>query len=109
VKRTILGTALALLLAPTAAHAAETVTSFQTVDEVASNGGYELDITGIVDGEQSPRTLMFYFYSDSSNISALYKSCEHDALLAMNRPGRYRLKVVMPDDRVGSCSLKRNQ
>jgi len=113
VKRSFLGTVLALLLAPAVAHAAGD-TTFQTVDEVTHDtNNSRLIISGIVDGESSARSVAFFVWHDTTNDliwNSLLESCERNAVLSMNRPGRYRLTVTLgSSNRVVACTLKRNQ
>jgi hypothetical protein len=95
------------LLAPAVARA-DGDTIFQTVDQVEIVYMSRLNITGLVDGEATPRTVLFSFYYDYNTGTGPARSCERAALLTMNRPGRYRLTIREQTDQATGCFLKRN-
>lgn len=105
--------ALSLSLAPLALASAQTTPPtyvFTAVDSVEiSNGGYTFRVTGLVQGENVPRTVEMYsdFYlSQSSDSNQPSTRCERMALLAMNKPGRY-LFELQEENRGFRCKLTR--
>jgi len=111
--------ALALTLAPlpTLAQAQTTVT-FEAVDSI--NLGFDLgpdktvygiEVTGIVQGETAPRTILFHMSPSYYLYEYIGRACERQALMAMSKPGQYHLQVrttLVPNELSG-CSLRRNQ
>ncbi|MFP2911783.1 hypothetical protein ACLESD_43525 [Pyxidicoccus sp. 3LFB2] len=99
-------------LAPSAL-AAETPQSnrpyvFETVDSYIATGTSRFEITGILQGESTPRTLSFRIAG--FNEAAVYISrCDRMALLAMSKPGAWFLELVQLDDSftVPTCRLTR--
>ena len=93
--------ALSLSLAPLALASAQSAppptSVFTAVDSVEIlNGGYTFRVTGLVQGENQPRTVEVYsdFYrSDSYDGTGAAARCERMALLTMNKPGRYVFEV----------------
>jgi hypothetical protein len=119
-KRIALATSLTLALTsllPVPAQAANPQVTFETVDSYSLGYGlgpdqstYGIELTGIVQGENTPRTIvtnMSPAYSDSEFIG---RSCERMALLAQSKPGQYLLQVryeaTAPHYLLG-CSLTR--
>jgi hypothetical protein len=105
-----------LALAPAALAAGETPTTgtpyvFVTVDDYTIESAYAVDITGILQGESTPRTLRFTFYSSVVDYSQHQSRCDRMVLLAMTRPGRYLLQMTQgAEDSSGTnarCKLTR--
>ena len=96
-----------LLAAPALAHA----DSWTAVDSFL-NKGYIIKVTGMVVGQPTAVTREYPLYSyDSTLASGIVAACHRDALLAMERPGRYTLIVDgVGSDGVGiECTLVRNK
>ncbi|MFY0572243.1 hypothetical protein ACN28E_51580 [Archangium lansingense] len=99
-------TALLLSLSPLTIASAQSSSIetfvFETVDsyEILS-GVYQLNVTGIIQGEAAPRTIAI---PPSTNANTTYdvrvRSCERLALIAMSKPGQYFFEV-----RRGSSSV----
>lgn len=93
--------AFCLSLAPLALASAQSAPPptyvFTAVDSVEiSNGGFTFKVTGIVQGESTPRTFEGFsdFYrSDSYDGTGAAGRCERMALLTMNKPGRYTFEI----------------
>lgn len=90
----------ALTLAPAAlAERAEYGRSyvFTTVDAVmaiAGGGGFE--VTGILEGEATSRTISFGANTTTESQQGFGARCDRMSLLMMNRPGRFQLTVLTP-------------
>ncbi len=118
-RQTAFVTALALSLAPlpTPAQAEPTTFTFETVDsftsgfELGPEQYYGIEITGIVQGESTPRTIVFPLFLTNSAQSDVSRACERMALLVMNKPGQYLLRVRrnLPYNELAHCSLSRVQ
>jgi hypothetical protein len=96
--QTALTAALLLVAAPSAVHAEpldppDSIT-FETVDSVQFHDNRSLIVKGIPVGQSQPQEYSFYFYA--SNEAAA--ECHKQALIAMDRPGRYRLELTSPDE-----------
>lgn len=94
--------ALCLALAPLALASAqtepptETTFVFTTVEAIDIQADlYEIAITGILQGEGTPRTISFpyYTYHGEPESPRTFERCERMALLAMNKPGRYLFEI----------------
>ncbi|WNZ61164.1 hypothetical protein QEG98_35515 [Myxococcus sp. MxC21-1] len=102
-----------LALAPSAlAEQAAYGTSyvFTTVDAVMAyslNGGFE--VTGILEGEATPRTLTFMSTGGNYESQQGFGTrCDRMALLLMTRPGHFHLTVRMPSSyQATTCKLTR--
>jgi hypothetical protein len=119
-KRIALFTSLTLALTsllPTPAQAQEIQTTFETVDSF--NHGHNLgpnqqyfgfEVTGIVQGETTPRTVFTHINVIFTSVESAGRSCERMALLAQSKPGQYLLRVrhedLTPYNLLG-CSLTR--
>ncbi|NTX03437.1 hypothetical protein [Myxococcus sp. CA040A] len=112
--------AAALLLAsvtltPSALAAGETPQTnvpyvFVTVDSFVNVHATGVEITGVLRGESTARTIAFYFYTGVDGLDAgLYASrCERMALMAMNKPGAYLFEMIKgPASYNLSCRLTR--
>jgi hypothetical protein len=83
----------------------ESVT-FTAVDAVKTENT-RVHVTGIVEGEVDPRTVTVYFATSTSAYSS-QESCERLALLAMAKPGQYRLTIKSSSSWVSAmCTLAR--
>jgi len=94
--------ALAAALAlPVFAQTGYTTVVFTAVDAVSlrSSG---IQITGVPEGAAAPVTSTWSVYSAS-----YAEACERYALLAMERPGRYRLEVLSSGSSLQYCRLVR--
>ncbi|WIG93050.1 hypothetical protein [Myxococcus sp. SDU36] len=102
----------ALTLAPSAmAEDAEYGTSyvFTTVDAVMAYSLSGFEVTGILEGEATPRTISFWSavgnYESQQGFGA---RCDRMALLLMTRPGRFHLTVRIPASNYSAtCKLTR--
>lgn len=82
---------------------------FVTVDSYSVVHANGIEVTGILQGENTPRTLEFEFPSFSSYDASQHVSrCDRLALLLMNKPGAYLLEVTFKGQwETGSCKLTR--
>jgi len=84
--------ALSPLSIASAQSSAEEVLVFETVDSYDLESNVWLKITGILQGEATPRTL-----SISANYSGAYeqhvRGCERLVLMAMSKPGQYYFEL----------------
>ncbi|WP_342376297.1 hypothetical protein NVS55_34175 [Myxococcus stipitatus] len=81
-----------LTLAPTA-WAAEPIV-FVAVDSYNVKQTNQFEVTGLVLGEGTPRTITFFLSTSSSvDVSQHLSRCDRLALMAMNKPGAYRFEV----------------
>ncbi|RKH39731.1 hypothetical protein [Corallococcus sicarius] len=93
-----------LTLAPSALAEAEAPLNgvpyvFVTVDAYRVRSSGLMEVTGILQGETTPRVIGFY----DTNAA---ERCDRLALLAQSRPGRYLLELTDTYDSV-SCKLIR--
>lgn len=65
--------------------------TFVTVDAV-STGAFKLYVTGILEGGANPVEVSLQFSSSAAPIDNL-AGCQRSALLAMERPGQYKLQL----------------
>ncbi|MCP3104379.1 hypothetical protein LZ198_36500 [Myxococcus sp. K15C18031901] len=100
----VLSALLTLTLPPVALAAVEAPQlnkpyKFVTVDSFLVRDATNVELTGILEGESTPRTIRFYYASgNSSTDSSQHMSrCDRMALLAMNKPGLYLLELVQLD------------
>jgi hypothetical protein len=105
--------ALGLSLAPLALASAQTAPPtyvFTAVDSLDIHGDdYGIEVTGVLQGENAPRTIKLTYYpshSDYAESARTFERCERLALLAMNKPGRYLLTLRQEHDYIG-CALTR--
>lgn len=86
---------LSLCLASVAsAQTTPTPTVYVAVDAVAVRG-YQLTITGVVQGEQAASTKAFNINSGSSGSEAAHvETCHRLALMVMSKPGQYVLELT---------------
>ncbi len=105
--------AVSLGLAPSALAAAETPQAdrpyiFETVDSYNAADATHFEITGILRGESTPRTLRFRIVGYSEP-SVHMSRCDRLALLAMTRPGAWFLEVSQAEisSAFPSCKLTR--
>ncbi|NOJ77578.1 hypothetical protein [Myxococcus xanthus] len=102
-----------LALAPSAlAEQAAYGTSyvFTTVDAVmVYSSGSNFEVTGILEGETSPRTINFRpQIGDSGAQQGFGARCDRMALLLMTRPGRFHLTVhTLASNWPTTCKLTR--
>lgn len=82
-----------------AASAVADVT-YETVDAVMPQSTSRLTITGIKTGQSAPTTQEYIL--TTLDISG---RCERMAVLAMSRPGKYRLTMVGPQGSELTCRL----
>jgi hypothetical protein len=80
---------------------------FETVDAYLVVDAYRIEVTGILQGESTPRTLVFR--TSVSDASAHFSRCDRMALLAMNKPGLYHFTMVQGAESwiPTTCSLAR--
>lgn len=102
----------AATLAVPAVAAADTLT-FVTVDRILSgptgSGTLSLYVTGRLDGEEEARTIRLISSSSSDTVNEL---CNRQAVIAMNKPGRWHFVAVANLEgtnmyRVSQCGLTR--
>lgn len=91
---------LSLGLAP-AALAAETPQTnkayvFETVDSYLVVSNTAVEVTGILEGESTPRTLKFR--ASITDAAVQFSRCDRMAFLAMNKPGLYLFTMVQGTD-----------
>jgi hypothetical protein len=87
--------ALALVLAADAFAQSTTKYVFVAVDAVSVRPG-RVTITGILEGESAPvERYADFSISSTANGDAL-QACHRAALLALEKPGAYRLEIVLP-------------
>ena len=81
---------------------------FVAVDAVSVQPGY-VTITGILDGEDEPREVIAYFSSSSAGYGDALQACHRAALLALEKPGAYRLELsgLYAPTSVSVCKLLR--
>ena len=102
---------LLISLAPALAHA-DQVFTFQSVDGAKRVWNSRVEVTGILAAESAPTTLIFNFVQSTQDgaAAAFVTSCYQNALLAMNRPGRFQLEVTRASSGlISDCALRRNQ
>ncbi|MFP2957944.1 hypothetical protein ACLEPN_08965 [Myxococcus sp. 1LA] len=102
----------ALTLAPAAlAEEAEYGRSyvFTTVDAVQAYSLSGFEVTGILEGEATPRTITFWpEHGNYESQQGFGARCDRMALLLMTRPGRFQLTVEMPSFyQATTCKLTR--
>lgn len=80
-----------IFLAPRPAAAAPVTQTFDTVDtvELKLSGYYTFIVSGILVGQTTTSTLTFQV----SN-SSIWEQCQRFAVIAMDKPGKYRFAVV---------------
>ncbi|QSQ13012.1 hypothetical protein [Myxococcus landrumensis] len=89
-----------LALTPTARAAAETPLPdvpyvFVTVDSYLVYAGASIEVTGLLLGENTPRTLIFSGPGSTSGDASQHMSrCDRMALLTLSKPGAYRFEVM---------------
>ncbi|WNG13642.1 hypothetical protein [Cystobacter fuscus] len=69
---------------------------FETVDSIENGYTYNaFKLTGILQGEATARTISFDTSSGQNNeqMVRFIRTCEHFALISMNKPGQYYLEV----------------
>ncbi len=108
--RRLSAAALAVLLSAGAALAQQysgTLAVFTTVDAVKSEY-MKLTITGVKEGDAvaSDYAVSFSSSSPASN-QALFEACERKAMLAMTKPGAYRLELWREPYGYPLCKLAR--
>jgi hypothetical protein len=94
-----------------AAHADQTLpVVFSTVDGYRTDGNH-LHITGVIaDTNTTKTTDLFFNLHGESPPSVSYSSCERAALMMLNRPGRFILKINFSDGGGRyDCELTRHQ
>jgi hypothetical protein len=65
---------------------------FTAVDSYDIKGdSYEVQVTGIVQGESAPRTVSLTYYPIEAHHT--FERCERMVLMAMSRPGQYFLEL----------------
>jgi hypothetical protein len=71
---------------------------YDTVDAV-SVGGRRIIVTGIIAGQTAPSTFQYTIFDDSnsSGTTDAANRCDRLALLAMSKPGKFRLSMEHPD------------
>jgi hypothetical protein len=97
-KRIAIAAVLLSTLMPLSAAVAEVQASyvFTTVDSYNIKGEvWEVDVTGIVQGEATPRTvtLTYFPWGDYVGITRTFERCERLLLMAMSKPGQYLLEL----------------
>lgn len=100
----VMALVLPVLVAPVAALGAPravgaTPTVLVAVDSVAVNGT-TLVVVGVVEGEAGPSEwgiAMSYSSADSTPAYGQLEACQRLALLAMSKPGAFRLSLRKPD------------
>ncbi|WP_163785473.1 hypothetical protein [Myxococcus vastator] len=82
---------------------------FTTVDALLAYSFGGIEVTGILEGEATPRTLSFWSaYGSEESQQGFGVRCDRMALLLMTRPGRFRLTVEMPSSlQATTCKLTR--
>jgi hypothetical protein len=104
--QTSIAAVLLLLAAPSAVHADSATPAptgtfvFESVDSVEVFYKDQFVVSGIPQGQTQVRELRFYF--DSPEPAAY---CHKQALLAMEHPGRYLLKLA-PDSQLDGFACK---
>ena len=100
---------LSLPLAPVTAHAAPKNHVFVTVDRYRLDWETSrLEVTGLLEGESTPRTVWIDFPHSYVNANDPSDRCEKLALLAMSSPGRYKFELATEyDEYARSCALTR--
>jgi hypothetical protein len=75
---------------------------FTTVDSYNITGETnEVDVTGIVQGEASPRTVTLVYWPGGADILSsmrTFERCERLLLMAMSKPGQYFLELRQEAD-----------
>lgn len=100
--------ALLFVLAPLSLATAQTSSGtyvFETVDSIDAYSSVGLRVTGILQGEATPRTVSLV--ASSSNFEGLTRACERYALIAMSRPGQYYLEARRGGTYLEGCKLTR--
>jgi|GEM_PF-3396517 len=83
---------------------------FVTVDSYSITGASSIEVTGILQGENTPRTLEFELPAYSTPLEAGQHAsrCDRMALLLMNKPGAWLLELTYKGQwAMGSCKLTR--
>lgn len=108
---TLLLTSLTLTSSALAAETPQTNVPyvFVTVDSYSIVYENVIQVTGVLQGENTPRTLEFAFrYFSSYDASQHVSRCDRLALLLMNKPGAYLLELTFKgNSEMGSCKLTR--
>ncbi|MBF5045662.1 hypothetical protein FGE12_24865 [Aggregicoccus sp. 17bor-14] len=87
---------------------------FVTVDRYVITPSQFVEVTGLVEGEATPRTVRFFAggYENTQSLSSSATRCEKLALLAMASPGKFKLELggattgTEPEE-FPSCALTR--
>jgi hypothetical protein len=68
---------------------------FVAVDRYLVTDGNWVEVTGLIEGESTPRTVHFFVGSQDNqqSLSSAASRCEKLALLAMASPGRFKLEL----------------
>jgi hypothetical protein len=87
-----------------------TTYAFVTVDAVSFELRFSrLNVTGILEGEQAPVKRSISFASSAPLAPAGLEACSRFAALAMEKPGAYRLELLVPSysQEYPTCTLVR--
>lgn len=101
----IAAAALALLVAAAASAQSYPKYVFVAVDAVSVQPG-SVKVTGILEGQGEPGTVSAYFSTSSAGYADALQACHRAALLAMEKPGAYRLELVTASG-WATCTLLR--
>ncbi|QRK10356.1 hypothetical protein JQX13_09830 [Archangium violaceum] len=108
-KALISSAALLLTLSPlpfASAQSDTTVYVFETVDSFEMESASTAKITGILQGEATPRTITAYDQYGSYDNYQRARICERFALISMSKPGQYYFEVKSGTRSLG-CKLTR--
>jgi len=102
-----LAAAALAILSPVQAEAEPLVGgyTFVAVDAVRIDQAYTLWITGIQAGQQASTEVSIYLTGNNSSSQALI--CEKMALMAMAKPGQFRLEIGFASAGAAACKLSR--
>lgn len=94
--------ATAALISLSAAVAAAD-TTYDTVEAVETIGDTEIKVTGIIAGQSTPTETIYELSGFNSTEKG--NRCDRLALLAMSKPGKFRLVMVDQQFQTVSCKL----
>jgi hypothetical protein len=102
-KRLVLAALAALAVRAQAQTAPPPAYVFTTVDDVLLEWS-NVYVTGVVEGETAARRIVFTF--SNTTYASQRQSCERLLLLAMSKPGQYKVRVQQYGT-VATCALER--
>ena len=102
--------ALLLMLSPllfASAQSSTVVHVFETVDSYEMETLSRAKITGILQGESTPKTIQLSIEFTNTDHQQRMRLCERFALMALSKPGQYYFEVKNPGLSNLGCKLTR--